>query len=53
MKVVTIGKIAKASICDDLSATGIIIEATPDELNRLLNLVGEEVEVKAKEGGSK
>lgn len=50
VKVAAIGKIAKAYICDDLHATGIVIEAAPDELNRLLDLVGKEVEVKAKEG---
>ena len=35
MKVVNIGNIAEAYICDDLPAMGIVIEATLDELSRL------------------
>ena len=53
MKVVNIGNIAEAYICNNLPATGIVIEATLDELKRLPNLVYKEVEGKAKEGGNK
>lgn len=52
MKVVNIGNIADAFRFDDLPATGIVIEATLDELERLPNLAYKEVEVKVKEGVS-
>ena len=48
MKVVNMGNIAEAYICDDLPAIGIVIEASLDELERLPNLVYKEVEVKTK-----
>ena len=36
MKVVNIGNIADAFRFDDLPATGIVIEATPDELEDMV-----------------
>lgn len=45
MKVVNIGNIADAFRFDDLPATGIVIEATPDELERLPNLTYKEVTI--------
>ena len=51
MKVINMGNIADAFRFDDLPATGIVIEATHEELENLPNLVYKEVEVKAKEGG--
>ena len=53
MKVVNMGNIAEAYICDDLPAMGIVIEASLDELESLPNLVYKEVEIKVKEGGDK
>ena len=47
MKVVNIGNIAEAYICDDLPAMGIVIEATLDELERLPNLAYKEVTISA------
>ena len=47
MKVVNIGNIADAFRFDDLPATGIVIEATPDELERLPNLAYKEVTISA------
>ena len=47
MKVVNIGNIADAFRFDDLPATGIVIEATPDELERLPNLAYKDIEVSA------
>lgn len=47
MKVVNIGNIAEAYICDDLPAMGIVIEATLDELERLPNLMYKEVAISA------
>ena len=47
MKVVNIGNIAEAYICDDLPAMGIVIEATLDELERLPNLTYKEVTISA------
>lgn len=45
MKVVSIGNIADAFRFDDLPATGIVIEATPDELERLANLTYKDVTI--------
>ena len=45
MKVISMGNIAEAYICDDLPAMGIVIEATLDELERLPNLSYKEVEI--------
>jgi hypothetical protein len=47
VKVVNIGNIADVYICDDLPATGIVIEATIDELKRLPNLAYKEVSISA------
>lgn len=47
MKVVNIGNIADAFRFDDLPATGIVIEATTDELERLPNLANKEVTISA------
>lgn len=47
MKVVNIGNIAEAYICDDLPAMGVVIEATLDELERLPNLTYKEVTISA------
>lgn len=47
MKVVNIGNIADAYICDDLPAMGIVIEATLDELEQLPNLAYKEVTISA------
>lgn len=47
MRVVNIGNIADAYICDDLPAMGIVIEATLDELERLPNLTYKEVTISA------
>ena len=53
MKVISIGNIAEAFLCDDLPATGIVIEGTREELANLPNLLFKQVEIKAKEGGAK
>ena len=45
MKVVNMGNIAETYIFDDLPATGITIEATLDELERLPNLAYKEVTI--------
>ena len=47
------GNIADAFRFDNLPATGIVIEATQEELENLPNLLYKEVEVKAKEGGAR
>lgn len=47
MKIVNIGNIAEAYICDDLPAMGIVIEATLDELEQLPNLTYKEVTISA------
>ena len=53
MKVISIGNIAEAFMCDDLPATGIVIEGTREELANLPNLLFKQVEIKAKEGGAR
>lgn len=47
MKVINIGNIADAFRFDDLPATGIVIEATPEELEWLPNLMYKEVTISA------
>ena len=47
MKVVNIGNIAEAYICDELPAMGVVIEAALDELERLPNLTYKEVTISA------
>ena len=53
MKVVNIGNIAEAYMCNDLPAFGVIIEATLDELERLPNLADKDVEIIQSERGVK
>ena len=53
MKVINMGNIADAFRFDDLPATGIVIEATEEELANIPNLLYKEVEVKETEGGAK
>ena len=45
MKVVNMGNIADAFKFDDLPATGIVIEATPEELKLLPNLAYKDVTI--------
>lgn len=45
MKVVNMGNIADAFRFDNLPATGIVIEATPEELELLPNLVYKDVTI--------
>ena len=47
MKVINMGNIAEAYICNDLPTMGIVIEATLDELERLPNLAYKEVTISA------
>ena len=50
MKVVSIGNIAEAYMCNDLPSFGVIIETTLDELERLPNLADKDVEIRQREG---
>ena len=47
MKVINMGNIAEAYICNDLPTMGIVIAATLDELERLPNLAYKEVTISA------
>ena len=52
MKVVNMGNIADAFIFDNLPATGIVIEATPEELKLLPNLAYKDVTISGHVGNA-